>query len=156
MHWSGYLFAGLLAVSLGFAAIPRERGATLACWTMLFAGWVVSVLTTPLAPNFMLLAPAMDVIFGVLVLVLTDRTPRPWLLALAFCFLTQSCFHAVFWAWGYENARLYHYQLALNIVLALQILCVSAPGGRDVARRLLHLLFPVPRIRGRVEVSRDR
>lgn len=132
------------------------------CAAMLVAGWVVAVLVSPNVrqPADLILYPAMDVVCGVIVAHMWVERPAIWKLALAFCFLTQSLTHVIFmivsFGWGFNAERLYRYQLAINIVLAIEIACVSFPGGWGVCRHLLDRLFRVFGVRHFLGARRSR
>lgn len=145
-----------------FSAFSPQRLHAAICTALLVAGWVVAVIVSPTVekPTDLMIYPAMDVICGVVVANLWSIQPARWKLAIAFCFMTQALVHSIFmtvsYGWGFNPERLYRYQLAINILLGMQILCVSWPGIKNVVGRILDKLLPVPHVRRRVEAARKR
>lgn len=158
----GVGFGVALVGAAVFSAISPQRVHASICTALLVAGWIVAVIVSPTVtqPTDLMVYPAMDVICGVIVANLWSISPARWKLAIVFCFMTQALVHAIFMTvslgWGFNAERLYRYQLAINIVLGMQILCVSWPGIRNVVGIILDRLLPVPHVRRRVEASRKR
>lgn len=151
----GVSFAVALAAATVLAVIPKERSYTLACAAMLWAGWVVNVLViTPAQGPYDMLSPAMDAIFGWCVWRMAEALPAIWVRGILFAFLTQLVCHI-----EYHILRAYigdtpemrdKYELAVNILLGIAILCLGFPGVRRAGGALLHLLLRVPGlVRGR-------
>lgn len=81
-------------------------------------------------PDSMGLYPVLDAMGGASAMVIWFRRPALWKLALAGCFLVQCVLHVAFWWFGFPP--LSQYARVLDILFALQIACVGAPGAWNV------------------------
>lgn len=158
----GVGFGVALVAAAVTTPFSSHRMAASACAAMLAIGWAVAVVVSPYieGPKDLLIYAALDVIFGVAVVHMLIDRPAVWKVALAFCFLTQLLTHAIFmtisFGRGFNAERLYRYQLAINIVLAVEIACVSFPGAWDVCRRLLDRVFRISGVRYFLGAGRSR
>lgn len=155
----GVGFGIALAGATVLAAIPRERLTTLTVIALLWIGWTVNVnAIAPYGVRYNYLSPALDVLCGFAVALLIQRLPRVWLIGVFFAYLTQLLCHAIFYTlqswWGENPAMLHRYQLAVNILLGVQIGCVGWPGGWRAGGAVLDLLLFVSRLRRRSEAPR--
>jgi hypothetical protein len=130
----GFLFA-ICAVGLLSALTMRPHATILSflllcSWgatkiVALYAGWTVAHLLYPFSHLVMI---------GVVMALWWER-PRPWKLGMVFALLTSLFIDFGYWAIS-ERTRenLWNYVLALNILFAIEIMCVSIAGGEVVGR----------------------
>jgi hypothetical protein len=146
---------GLLAaltVAITFADQRRlpQRVDALGCAVMLMLMWsasnVLSLAYSP--PESMGLYPLMDGMGGAIAAFIYYRRPQIWKLALAYCFLTQTILHVVFWGRGdMSYTSVWNYTLALNLLFLMQLACVAGTGiGDYVARACTDLLHRSGRV----------
>ena len=148
-------------LALGVAAIlagkSPTRSLSTACVAMLGIGWVVAVVTAPVAAHadeILLSWAVLDAVFGATCMGLWSRNRHPWLLMLVFTYFGQSFLHVQYWTGHIPAPRLYNYQLWVNLLLVAQIWCVAWPGAEHVAGRVFDRAFPVPRARHRSRPSK--
>lgn len=101
-------------------------------WTISRVFWA---LYTP--PESMAWYPVIDSLAAGTCLTAWVTIRRWWKLALVVLFTTQCVLHAAFWLTWPEYQSLLRYVVANNILFALELLCVAAPGGSHVARDLV-------------------
>lgn len=106
-------------------------------------GRVFWMLYTP--PEAMQWYPVIDAVAGAFVFQAWLRRPVFWKVALTALFVAQCVLHAAFWMSWPADGSLLSYLVANNLLFALQLLCVSAPGGFHVARLVGHWLSDRPR-----------
>jgi len=101
-------------------------------WVM---GRVLNALYTP--PESMSLYPVIDMLAGATVFSAWATRPRWWKLALVALFTAQCALHAAFWLAWPSPGSLVRYLWVNNSLFALQLICVGAPGGGQLARDTL-------------------
>jgi len=148
----GVGFGLALAAAATLAGKSPTRSLSTACVAMLGVGWVVAVVTAPMAgfnDEIMLSWAVLDATFGATCMALWVRSRKTWLILIVLLYFAQSFLHVQYWTGNIPAPSLYNYQLWVNIILAAKIWCAAWPGAENVASRVLDRAFPVPRARHR-------
>lgn len=129
----GFGVACAAALLLSIATLRRHQDQA-AVWlgALLLALWGLSKVSIVVAGYWPTAAvgPLVNAVAVVLCMLTWVRRPAMWKLILALLLEAKAAVHAYFWtlhspAYG----QMYDYALALNVIFALQLLCVATPGA---------------------------
>lgn len=132
----GLACAAALLLTLLTLRHHRDQ-ATVGIGLMLLALWAfskVSIITIGYWPTAAV-GPVINTGAVIICMLSWVARPRWWKLALGLLLEAKAVLHAVFWAVqepSYEQT--YGYILALNVIFAFELACVSTPGAGVVAR----------------------
>ena len=80
------------------------------------------------------MAPFVNALSVVICMALWVRKAEAWKLILALLMETRAFLHVYYWTLNTPTeGQAYSYILTLNVLFALELVCVSSPGGRVVA-----------------------
>lgn len=133
----GFGIACAAALLLSLVTLRRHHDqATLGLGVLLLALWAfskVSIVTVGYWPTAAA-GPLVNTVAVVLCMLSWVARPRHWKLALSLLMEAKAVIHAVFWSAADPTyLQTYGYILSLNVIFALELLCVSFPGAGVVA-----------------------
>jgi hypothetical protein len=141
------LFFLASVVLLGFSWLLRQRHAVALSWLILVL-WTYTKVAAYLWgwDTARLLMPAGDVLALSFASFIWYLEPRQWKLGVVWATLTKLFIHTIFWRDGVQTIHtksdLYNYSLSLNILTAIDILCVAMAGSEIIADALGRWLSP--------------
>ena len=129
----GYGIACAAVMVLTLATLRRHQDHA-AVWlgALMLALWGLSKVSIVIAGYWPTasIGPLVNAVAVVLCMLTWVRRPAMWKLTLALLLEAKAAVHAYFWTLhlpAYE--QVYGYALALNVIFALQLLCVATPGA---------------------------
>lgn len=149
MHW--WMLYGVLTAAMCVAvyrahAVSPQLVANLpfAASTLVLTFFISNLCSAFIAPFHMQYYPAMDALCVMSFALLWASAQRRWQLVLSLLFTAQMAIHVVFFTGTrHDFETRYRYDLALNMIYILQLLCVPAPAVYVLARRRWRSLMKV-------------